>query len=414
MRRIRVAVVLHKALPHKNKLKGDAMLPQLPEEILRVLNMIQQAGGQGYVVGGALRDLLRGGTPTDWDIAATLPSPALLAIFTRSVLIGGTCSTVQVAMEQGVCEITPCHTESGCSDKRQPDAVNFVPDILADLSRRDFTVNAMAFNGEVLLDPFGGQKDLQAKLLRCVGSPAQSFEEDPLRILRLFRLAATLGFTAEWNTFAAANAAMEAVGGLSTEQLRQEMDKILLSGGPQVLGPFIAKGGLGAYGIHSTPVLLPLGQVPARLPYRWWGLFLLCGADSQIAGAAFGFSRSDLALFEELDRLYRLGPSADKTYLKQKLSIARLDYAPAAATFAALDEAFAGEPALYEEIVQSGEPFRLEHLAVGGDTLRLEGLQGPRCGRMLNELLAAVIKTPSLNTVPVLLGMARALKPLLP
>lgn len=385
-------------------------LPQLPGPVLGVLRAIHEAGAQGYVVGGALRDLLLGKRPTDWDISTTLLPVEILKVFPGARPIGGACGTMQLPLSGGGhCEVTPCRTESGYSDHRHPDQVAFVPNILMDLSRRDFTVNAMAYNGEVLLDPFGGQEDLQNGILRCVGDPARRFQEDPLRILRLYRFSATMGFTAEWNTFCAANELAGEVAHISRERVKDELRTILLSAAPQVLSPFIAKGGLYKFGFSFAPSLVALREVPGDLQCRWWALMAMCGADPEKVGAEFGFSRRDLALFAEYTRLYRLGPAKNRIELKQKLKNTRLDYAPVAATFAAVSNTFAGEPVMFAAIYINKEPYRVSDLAVNGDTLRYEGIKGERCGRILDELLSAVIKTPSLNQPQVLLGIARGL-----
>lgn len=394
------------------------MLPIMPPAAQAVIRTIQAAGGRGYLVGGALRDLMRGRSPEDWDFAATLPPERLLSVFKGSRLIGGACGTVEAPMpgpggSDLRCEITPCRAEAGYSDRRHPDEIIFVPDILADLARRDFTVNAMAWDAQVLFDPFGGQRDLQKKRLRCVGRPADRFAEDPLRVLRLFRLAAQLGFTAEWGTFCAANGAMGGLDSLPMERVLLELRRILLSDRPQVLGGVIVKGGLARYGFHFAPNLAALAEVPRHLLCRWWALIALCGANTAAVAGAFGFSRRLRDELAAYTRLYRAGPAADGVALKLKLSATRLDYAPIAATFAAVSPAFSAEPALFAGVCIAREPYRLPDLAVDGDMLRNEGIAGEDCGKVLGELLTAVIRNPALNKPQVLLGLARGLKQLL-
>lgn len=388
------------------------MLPILPAPITGLLAAIERAGGQGYVVGGALRDLMLGGSPTDWDIATTLPQITLLGILPGARDIGGRLGTVRVDLAEGHCDITPCRGEAGYSDRRHPDRVWPVP-ILGDLSRRDFTVNAMAYNGEVLIDPFGGQVHLRQRVLCCVGKPRERFREDPLRILRLFRFSATLGFTAEWHTFVAASELADTLSTLSHERVRDELQKILMSDGPQVLGSLVAKGGLRRYGFKFAPSLAPLAEVPKIPLCRWWALISLCGADRRVVAQAFGLSRRFLADLDEYTRLYRLGPAVEKTGLKQKIRNTRLDYAPIAATFAAVTPSFMGEPVLFAGVEMKKEPYRVRDLAIDGGILREEGIRGERCGRVLDELLGAVIKNPALNQTPVLLGLARGLRQVL-
>ncbi len=389
------------------------MLPKLPAPILDILGAIRCAGGQGYVVGGALRDLMLGVRPTDWDVAATLPQVTLMAALPGAKDIGGRLGTVRVSLPGGSCDITPCRGEADYADRRHPSRVWLVPNILTDLSRRDFTINAMAYNGEILLDPFSGREHLRQRLLCCVGEPALRFAEDPLRILRLFRFSATLGFTAEWRTYVAASRLAESIALLSRERVRDEVQKILMSDGPQVLGALIAKGGLVHYGFEFAPSLATLAEVPGLPHCRWWALISLCGADRAAVIQAFGLSRRFLGELDELARLYRLGPSVDKTFLKQKIRNTKLDYAPIAATFAAVTPAFMAEPVLFAGVQIKKEPYRIEDLAVDGGMLAEEGIRGAACGRVLDELLGAVIQNPALNQTPVLLGLARGLRQIL-
>lgn len=389
------------------------MFPQLPDAIGQVLNTIKQAGGQGYVVGGALRDALMGNTPGDWDVAATLPQQELQRLFPAAVNIGGQYGTLRVMLEGLHCDITPCRSEADYQDHRHPARVVFNPNILVDLTRRDFTVNAMAYDGQMLLDPFGGQVDLQSRVLRCVGDAAQRFEEDHLRILRLFRFSATLGFTAEWNTFTAARDMAAQLGHLHHERVLDEMQLILLSDGPQVLGPLISCGGLRAFGFAFSPSLAPMAGVPRNTLCRWWALMLLCESDVAQVADAFCFSRLLRARLQECSRLYRLGPARTRVQMKQKLRRCQLDYALLADTFAAVSPRFCDEAQLYRELQDSCEPYRLQDLAVDGDMLYYEDIRGKRCGRVLDELLSAVIENPQLNDTAVLLGMARGLQQIL-
>ncbi len=390
------------------------MIPKLPMQAAAIIGAIAAAGGRGYLVGGALRDLMRGAQPQDWDFAASLPPHRLLEIFPAGRLTGGRCGTVRAPFGQnGWCEITPCRTESSYADGRHPSEVTFVPDILADLFRRDFTVNAMAFDGEVLLDPFGGQQDLAARRLRCVGNPKHRFDEDSLRVLRLFRLAAQLGFLAEWNTYCAAGEAMGSVAALPRERVWGEVRRILVSGQPGVLSAVIARGGLAGYGFTFAPSLRVLERVPAKPVYRLWALAALCGANAGRVCGAFGLARKAQREMLEMTRLYRAGPAGDTLRLKQKLRNFKLDYAPIAATFAAVSPAYVAEPAFFTQITRRREPYRVTDLAVNGDMLRYQGVHGEMCGRVLDELLSAVIQSPTLNRAETLLGLAKGLRHIL-
>ncbi len=386
------------------------MFPVLPQSIQALLARIEVVGGRGFVVGGALRNLMMDRPVGDWDIAATVPQNILLSAFPEGKDIGGNCGTVAVPFAEGVAEITPCRAESGYTDGRHPDHVEFTPNILTDLSRRDFTINAMAFDGEVLFDPFGGQSDLKHAQLRCVGRPAERFAEDSLRVLRLFRFASTLGFTVEWNTFVAACEAAPNIADLPRERVRNELQQILMSDGPQVLSTLVNKGALVKYGLNFAPPLTSLADVPDLPLCRWWAFCALCGADPAAVGAAFGFSRRLTADLNECTRLYRLGPAGDRMTLKKKLSAAKVDYTPVCAAFASVSPLFVAEPVILAGILLKGEPYRVQDLAINGAMLVEEGITGETCGQVLEELLAAVIRNPALNVKPVLLGLARGLR----
>ncbi len=387
----------------------------LPKEADALLAAIRAAGGQGYVVGGALRDLLRGETPADWDFAATLPTETLLKVLPGARLIGGVCGTVQLPFGAAVCEVTPCRTEGAYSDRRHPDTVHFVPDIRADLARRDFTINAMAWDGQELTDPYGGRQDIENRQLRCVGSPAQRFSEDPLRILRLFRFAAVLGFSPEKATLAAAKKAAGSIATLSRERVRAELERILLSTDPAAMAPLLKAGGLAGYGLAYDQPLAPLAQMPRRGLCRWWGLLALCGADTDRVSGAFRFSARFVSMLNQYTRLYRLGPAQDLLVLKQKLQDVDLPegYAPTADTFAAISPKFRGEPALFAALEAAQEPYRLKDLAINGDMLRYAGIRGEACGQVLHELLGLAIRDPALNTAPVLMELAKGIKSIL-
>ncbi len=385
------------------------MFPQLPEAIGEILRAVEGAGGQGYVVGGAVRDLFLGQMPEDWDLTATLQKRELQALFPAAADTGGPYGTLRLGLPGGHCEITPCRIESGYKDGRHPENVQFCGNLLLDLWRRDFTVNAMAYNGSLLVDPFGGQEDLQLHILRCVGSPRARFKEDPLRILRMFRFSAALGFQAELSTL---NAALECAGEtmrLSHTRVRWELEKILLSKGPQTLGPLVSCGALQGYGLCYAPPLASLSRTACLPLCRWWALITLCRADVATVGEAFGFSNGQLRQMEEYTRLYRAGPAKNHTALKTKIRGFAGDYLPLAETFAALSPYYITEPAFIRRIQAAGEPYRLRELAIDGDALKAQGISGERCGRVLEELLTAVIQNPALNRPKALLGLARGL-----
>lgn len=174
-------------------------MPILPKEVKTVIAALQNAGYSPYLVGGCVREMLRGKEPSDYDMTSDAPPEEVLRIFGESAhptgLPHGTVTVVSGGLP---IELTTMRRDGAYRDNRHPDSVTFGTSIEEDLARRDFTVNAIALAPTgALIDPFGGQKDLKAGVLRCVGEAARRFEEDALRILRLVRFCSVLGFSAE-------------------------------------------------------------------------------------------------------------------------------------------------------------------------------------------------------------------------
>jgi tRNA nucleotidyltransferase (CCA-adding enzyme) len=216
---------------------------QLPAAVQLILHRLQDAGYQAYAVGGCVRDALRGELPHDWDICSSaLPEEVHKALSDLHLIDTGVAhGTVTVRLEGQSYEVTTFRRDGSYSDHRRPDQVEFVPDLVSDLARRDFTINAMAVgNDGQVIDPFDGQADLKDKVLRCVGDPTQRFQEDALRILRALRFAATLDFTIEEHTAAAARAQKELLRYVSAERIYAELNKLLVgSGAARVLGEYV-------------------------------------------------------------------------------------------------------------------------------------------------------------------------------
>ena len=208
-----------------------------------LLARLHGAGYAAYAVGGCVRDSLLGRTPQDWDLCTSARPEQVLALFGEGQCIptGLQHGTVTIKYGGQLYETTTFRTEGAYTDGRHPDEVHFVPDVRQDLARRDFTINAMAYNdAEGLIDPFGGQQDLQQGILRAVGDPATRFEEDALRILRALRFSARLGFALDEATAAAALQARDTLQSVSAERIYTEIDGLL--GAPNA-GPTLAKYG---------------------------------------------------------------------------------------------------------------------------------------------------------------------------
>ena len=250
-----------------------------------LLDALHAAGYAAYAVGGCVRDSLLGRTAHDWDLCTSALPQQVMELFGAEQCIptGLQHGTVTIKYGGQLYETTTFRTEGSYTDGRHPDAVQFVPDVREDLARRDFTINAMAYNeAEGLVDPFGGQKDLQNGLLRAVGEPQQRFTEDALRILRLYRFAARFGFALDAATARAARQLAPHLDCISAERIQEELAKLLAAPQP---GAYLEPAVLAVVLPELTPAALEaakpvLDACPAgeeNLPVRWAALLRSLG-----------------------------------------------------------------------------------------------------------------------------------------
>ena len=245
-----------------------------------LLDALHAAGYAAYAVGGCVRDSLLGRTAHDWDLCTSALPQQVMELFGTEQCIptGLQHGTVTIKYGGQLYETTTFRTEGSYTDGRHPDEVQFVPDVREDLARRDFTINAMAYNAaEGLVDPFGGQADLQNGLLRAVGEPQQRFTEDALRILRLYRFAARFGFALDAATARAARQLAPHLDCISAERIQEELAKLLAAPQP---GAYLEPAVLAVVLPELTPESLTAAKpvvdaCPAgeeNLPVRWAAL----------------------------------------------------------------------------------------------------------------------------------------------
>ena len=245
-----------------------------------LLDALHAAGYAAYAVGGCVRDSLLGRTAHDWDLCTSALPQQVMELFGAEQCIptGLQHGTVTIKYGGQLYETTTFRTEGSYTDGRHPDEVRFVPDVREDLARRDFTINAMAYNeAEGLVDPFGGQGDLQKGLLRAVGEPQQRFTEDALRILRLYRFAARFGFALDAATARAARQLAPHLDCISAERIQEELAKLLAAPQP---GAYLEPAVLAVVLPELTPEKLTAAKpvvdaCPAgeeNLPVRWAAL----------------------------------------------------------------------------------------------------------------------------------------------
>ena len=401
------------------------MTIRMDEGAAELLDTLHRAGYAAYVVGGCVRDSLLGLIPHDWDLCTSALPQQGMELFGEEKCIptGLQHGTVTVKQGGGLYEITTFRTEGAYTDGRHPDEVHFVPDVREDLARRDFTINAMAYNEkEGLVDPFGGQADLQSGILRAVGVPHQRFTEDALRILRLYRFAARFGLAIDPPTAQAAQELCAHLDCVSVERIEEELAKLLSAPAPaayldeKILGvvlPELSPEALAA----AKPVVdaCPAGE--QALPVRLAALLLSLGEDG--TRRTLRRLRCSNACIEETAVLVREAvpgvPVSLNIYARRLLgkynlcTVQRLAALGTAlqpersADFAALSE-------LAEQLDADGVCCRVSQLAVNGRDLMAAGVPaGPGIRKILEALLDGVIREEYPNERQALLAAVQQL-----
>ena len=232
---------------------------QLPEKVSMIIQTLEAAGYEAYAVGGCVRDSVLGREPADWDITTSALPEQVKELFHRTIDTGIEHGTVTVMMDKEGFEVTTYRIDGEYRDHRHPEQVNFTGELKEDLRRRDFTINAMAYNDSCgMVDLFGGVEDLEHGMIRCVGVARERFEEDALRIMRAVRFAAQLGFEIEEETGKAAADLAGNLKDISAERIQTELVKMLVSPHPEMLRT--------AYELGITRVVLPEFDICMETP----------------------------------------------------------------------------------------------------------------------------------------------------
>lgn len=388
-----------------------------------LLTRLHAAGHAAYAVGGCVRDSLLGQTPHDWDLCTSATPEQVLELFGEAHCIptGLQHGTVTVKHGGELYEITTFRTEGAYSDGRHPDHVAFVPDVKEDLARRDFTINAMAYNAEEgLIDPFGGQSDLAAGIVRAVGKPQRRFEEDALRILRLYRFAARFGFAIDPATGQAARALCRHLDCVSEERIAEELSRLLAAPAP---GAYLEAEVLAVIFPELDVAELPesrrildalepgMEHVPVRLAA------LLCPLGEAGARAALKRLKCSNALTGTVATLVREAaagmPGAALTLTARRF-LSRYDLATitdltalCSARHPEQAEAFAALQQEAARLVETNACCRINQLAVNGRDLMDAGIRpGPGLRRVLDALLEQVLTGQLPNEKAALLAAA--------
>lgn len=391
----------------------------IPGYVTALLARLAERGHRGYLVGGSLRDILRGVAPHDFDLTTDATPTEMLDIFAglRTIPTGLAHGTLTVLSEGNPVEITTHRKDGSYTDSRHPDAVTFTRDIEKDLARRDFTVNAMAWSAETgLVDPFGGMRDLQAGILRAVGEAELRFSEDALRILRAFRFAAQLDFNIEKDTLTGAKSCVKGLADISVERIFAELSRT-------VTAPAAKKGLAALLDTGAAPYvffdMLPdrgaldaLSLLPPKAPLRFAALLHKSSAE-QLATLARRWHASNafVAALSDTVAAFSAPVPCDAFEARRFVCHHYPHFEDALLLRAALTgEDTAAARALTRRVLSDGTAVEIRRLAVNGRELQEKlGVRPQKTGLLLSRLQEIVWREPRDNRRDALLLHAKAI-----
>ena len=442
------------------------MIKKLPDDVVYILEKLHESGFEAYVTGGAVRDMAMGTEPHDYDIATSARPENIKMIFSHTIDTGIKHGTVTVVLNKTGYEVTTFRHDGVYSDGRHPENVEFVNSVYTDCSRRDFTINAMMYgsDGEII-DFFGGHKDIEDKIIRCVGEPEKRFKEDALRMLRAVRFSASLSFKIAPDVEKAIKKCSMLIKRVSSERLFEELNKILLSPNPDYIRELHRLGLLkyiipqlddcfgeeqrNKYHIYDVGehTMIAVKNTPCNLILRWAALLHDVGkpccssVDSLGVIHFYGHHRESCRI--AVDVLYRLHMDRESirsiSVLIENHDVRVEPSLPAVKRMMArtgeklfeqlmlLQKAdnLAKNPEYFEEkykricaalniyrrILAEGQPYLVSHLVVNGRDLQKIGYRpGRQIGDTLKALIDEVIIDPGLNKREYLLRRARDLR----
>lgn len=438
---------------------------QLPNAVRHIIETIEQAGFEAYAVGGCVRDSILGRIPDDWDITTSAKPEDIKRIFRHTVDTGIQHGTVTVLINKECYEVTTYRIDGEYEDSRHPKEVIFTPLLAEDLKRRDFTINAMAYNEtKGLIDLFGGRDDIKAGMIRCVGNPMERFGEDALRIMRAVRFSAQLGYQIEANTEVAIKELAHTLKHISVERIQVELVKLLVSNHPGYV--------LKLYELGLTKVFLPefdvMMETPQNNPHHLYSVGLhtikalelaKCDKIVRLTTLLHDIGKpatrtTDEAGIDHFSGHPNLGTEVARKILKRlrfdndtidrvSLLVLYHDYGNAVSATPAftrrlihrvklenfsllleikrvdvlaqsdLDrdkklEKLASLDRAYQEVLEKGLCVSLKELAVSGSDLIQVGMKpGQELGKVLKLLLDEVLEEPTLNKKEVLIELTK-------
>lgn len=395
----------------------------LPDEISLALNTLNQKGFKAYLVGGAVRDFLMGIPVSDFDITTDATPDEIHSLFQKCIDTGLSHGTVTVIINHVHIEITTFRQDGNYIDHRRPESVSYSKNLCDDLSRRDFTINALAYNpSEGIIDMYGGIDDIKNKILRCVGCARTRFEEDALRMLRLIRFCAKLGFDTEKDTLLALINKQHLIEYVSKERIREEIIKTLLADYPEKMLTFSDSKILDYvfekdfFENISESDLIEMKALPKihtlRLAYILHKLYKNKTDYVRILLNNLKFSNNEkkeiLNIIGFMDEyLSHSDKFTDRYTLKKHMAKYSIEHIRMAFDILSLYKDTTEPYAVLECIINSGEPYLISHLNINGNNLVNMGFEGADTGNCLEHLIDLVTKNPLFNTKEILTKEAK-------
>jgi len=396
---------------------------ELPKDVRHIINVLMENGYEAYAVGGCVRDSILGRTPGDWDITTSALPMQVKALFRRTIDTGIQHGTVTVMLGKNGYEVTTYRIDGKYEDSRHPKSVEFTSNLVEDLKRRDFTINAMAYNDEHgIVDVFDGMGDLKRKIIRCVGKAHDRFDEDALRILRAVRFSAQLGFDIEDDTAKAAKELAPTLVKISRERIHTELNKLLLSGNPDYFSV--------VYDLGVMKIIIPelenidahkldriqhfIKKTRAVLPERYAALLSCVDADT--AGRILKGLKLDnatISMAAKLVKYYNMNPVLSEAAVRHYINEVGENDALRIVDFnisicgSELNKGYTDMKKICVMVKERGDCTELRNLKISGRDLMEAGFPaGKQLGEILQKLLCEVLDNPKFNEYNYLLKRA--------
>lgn len=404
----------------------------LPDDVRRIIKTIEDNGYEAYAVGGCVRDSILGRNPDDWDITTSARPEQIKSFFKKTIDTGIKHGTVTVMMNHTGYEVTTYRIDGEYKDGRHPESVEFSAKLVDDLKRRDFTINAMAYNeSNGFVDEFNGIEDLNNHVIRCVGNPIERFSEDALRMMRAIRFSAQLGFDIDSKTYAAIVELAPAIRQVSMERVQVELAKTIMSDNPfyvkryeqtgllrenlsymdEILSGKLVKNAMAMlkYAPKSTVLryaaIFNMGEpdrVKAELKALKLDNYTVDTVTKLVAYSKDTIEENEPAVREAVHKygkeLLALMFENEEARINTKEEIVGISLSSQRLHLNRIKK-------MYEDIISRGDCISIKDLDITGNDLMEYGLSGVQIGKTLNELLHIVIENPKLNEKSTLLAM---------